>query len=336
MAKRLKITGDLYKQIASQEQVVSSKVPKSTDDDIKVFDYEPMKKYVMYFPETVAGSPLPQIYHYEHNIKTGQYSLPHRCTQNLVGLESFGISGTCECCAGMPEVYEVFNQKVNALKQERGVTDDMKPEMKKIYSDAGSTSPMARANKYVTIPFVVFPITQDPIKKTISFLTDENREVIHYACVYTWNEKTFNDKFGQALSNNELSDIAGTWWLTSYAYDLKEGKQPTKMDAGRLFTPTYRQRTESLFQPNTGVTEEGIQEMIDVYTEEKIMGALTRLEILTDVEMKKIVDRALLSYRQAQKVLDARKAQTAGELPASPADALKHLGDTMNVDVPFN
>ena len=76
--------------------------------------------------------------------------------------------------------------------------------------------------------------------------------------------------------------------------------------------------------------------MIDVYTEEKIMGALTRLEILTDADMKKLVDRALLSYRQTKKVLEARRESTANALPESPEDALKHLGDNMNVDVPFN
>lgn len=327
MAKGLKITGDLYKKVSQQEQVVSIKIPKSTDEDIQVFEFEPMKKYMFYFPSTVGGGELPQIVHYEHSIKSGQYSLPYRCSQNLAGLEEYGISGECHACSGMREVYDVFNEKVIALKLERGVSDDDKESMKKIFQDAGATNPMERSKEFITVPFVCFPVTQDPIKKTISFVTDEENKIVHYARLYTWSRKTFNDKFGQALSNNELSDIAGTWWLVSYEYDVKEGKQPTKMDAGRLFTPTYRQRPEALFQEGTGVTDESLQELIDVYTDERINGALTRLELLTDEEMKKVVDRALLSYRQTKKVLEARTTAPTGALPQSPEDALKHLGN---------
>ena len=64
MAKGLKITGDLYKKVSQQEQVVSIKIPKSTDEDIQVFEFEPMKKYMFYFPSTVGGGELPQIVHY--------------------------------------------------------------------------------------------------------------------------------------------------------------------------------------------------------------------------------------------------------------------------------
>lgn len=324
---RIVINQEQYKKLNTKEQEVSTKAIKSFDSEVQLFDYEPMKKYLVYVPrikndDGLEGFDNIKVRAYLHGIKIGNSNQSIRCINGIVN-EEFGFTGECPLCEGVTDAWDYYNIKVDARCKANGLDPNSTSEdVKNLRSSLSREREIREPNPYVAFPIVLIESDFDASGK-LKLVKDAEGKYKFTPMVYVTSEYNFTGSFQTQLDNQEIEDMCGHFLVLSYVYDTK-GKKAEKRDAGRNLNVTIR----PLEQLEKYMAE--MDQLASFLTPYRIDTSVASFALYPVDELVDKKERALQSYKQGKALIQGGSGNVttiAKKKTATPEQAISQFKD---------
>jgi hypothetical protein len=320
---RIVLKQEQYKNLQTHTQQVQTKIVKSFDSDVEIFDYEEMKKYLVYFPNNRNEmGEFNIVKGYLHTVMLGRSKTKVRCIQGLVN-EDIGYDGECPLCAGVTDAWDYFKLKVAAKVKAAGIDMDSE-EGKQIRSNVSKEREVQEPNLYLAMPIVVIEseISDNKMKPV-----KVDGKYVFKPYVYFTSDYSFTAKIRGQFDNAEIEDLCGQFGILSYVYDTK-GKKPEKRAAGQNMSFSVRSSFASLekYAPE-------MDKLAEFLTEFKINNAVASFALYPKEELDSKADRALQSYKQNLQLIAGGNTTVVRKKTATPDQALQAFDDVDVDDV---
>jgi hypothetical protein len=320
----------------SENQELQKGTPRTTDPAFPVFSTPVNLDVLVYIPRTNVvvtenGEIMKTLTAHIHDGKNGKQFTSLRCISGLHGnpvFDALGYDGSCPCCEGTQDVWELYRLKLNAEAAKLGIdpqndpADTLKPVREKILQEMD----LKGAEEYVTFPIVIIP-TKGKMQPADDALSTLQVVYVH------WRKKRYDDSILGALDSLMVNPghPAGLFWFWKFSYDTK-GKQATARDSAKNAKYTVIQDATALamFEPIKAVAEQAASQFTLLKAAEVVVANQFMYKEDIEIEVNKIMakTRQILELSKMGGAALPAGAPAGGALPGG--NPLQNFGVAQN------